>query len=335
MTESGASLFVTGGSGFIGTNLLGAWADQYERVCNFSLDPPLDRGQKHLWQEGDILDEAVISAAIENFQPTVVIHMAGRTDCDESVGVEEGYANNTLGTRHVVNAVKNCSTVQRLIVVSSQFVCRPGHHPANDQDFNPETVYGESKAITEKITRELNPDCIWTIVRPTNIWGPWHLRYAREFWRICERGWYFHPAVPSPVRSYGYVGNVIWQMQQLLKLPGGDTHQKVFYVGDQPRPIIEWIEGFHRALSGRRKMLSVPFLVLQSLAKVGDGISLITGRPFYITSSRLRSMITEYATPMERTFELLGMPPSDLKQGIEETVSWYRDYSSRPGSRPV
>jgi hypothetical protein len=48
----------------------------------------------------------------------------------------------------------------------------------------------------------------------------------------------------------------------------------------------------------------------------------LTGRPFYITSSRYRSMVTDYVTPMKKTYALLGSPRISLQQGVDETVAW-------------
>ena len=54
----------------------------------------------------------------------------------------------------------------------------------------------------------------------------------------------------------------------------------------------------------------------------GDLITAVTGKPFYITSSRYRSMVTDYIVPMEKTYALLGPPKTSLQQGVAETVSW-------------
>jgi nucleoside-diphosphate-sugar epimerase len=329
-------LFLTGGSGFIGTNLIGRWEDGCESIVNYSDASPLVAQHDRYWWKGDIMDGAALEEALEAAQPTVVIHLAARTDCDEKVTVDEGYAVNTEGTRNLVKAVSECASVERLIVTSSQFVCRAGHVPADDLDFNPETVYGESKAESERITREVDADCVWTITRPTNVWGPYHMRYSREFWKVLDRGWYVHPGMPTPTRCYAYVGNLLWQMKRLLELPKGEVHERVFYLGDRPIDIVEWIEGFHRELAGREKMRVVPYGVIRAGALVGDAISSVTGKPFYITSSRLRSMSTDYLTPMERTFEILGEPPYTLDEGIRQTADWFRGWNPRPdGGMPM
>ena len=68
-------------------------------------------------------------------------------------------------------------------------------------------------------------------------------------------------------------------------------------------------------------MRKVPRFLLRVLGVVGDAATLV-GRDFPLTSSRYRSMTTDYPVPMERTFEVFGAPPISLKQGVEETVEW-------------
>lgn len=317
-------LLVTGGSGFIGTNLLNAVAGEFDEIINLSNEAPMVEAHRRFWREGDILDGEKLRAIFVEARPEIVIHLAARVDCDENTTVEEGYRANVEGTRHLLDAVEACGSVERLVITSSQFVCRAGRMPESETDFDPETVYGESKAVTERVTRERDPDCVWTIVRPTNVWGPYHRRYAQEFWKVLDLGLYVHPGYPTPTRSYAYVGNVVWQLRQILGAPAEVVHRRVFYLGDRPVDIFKWIDGFHREIAGRHRMRIIPFCVVKALARIGDGITALTGRPFYITSSRLRSMTTDYLTPMEPTFAAFGEPPYSLEEGIRETAQWFK-----------
>ena len=61
---------------------------------------------------------------------------------------------------------------------------------------------------------------------------------------------------------------------------------------------------------------------MRALALLGDIPTKLTGKPFLINSSRLRSMTTDYTTPMDKTFESLGENPYTLEEGIKETVEW-------------
>jgi nucleoside-diphosphate-sugar epimerase len=73
--------------------------------------------------------------------------------------------------------------------------------------------------------------------------------------------------------------------------------------------------------------------ILRTAGLAGDLITALTGKPFYITSSRFRSMVTDYVTPMDKTCALLGSPKFSLEQGVAETVTWLRtqpEYTPTP-----
>ncbi|MEM1059844.1 MAG: NAD(P)-dependent oxidoreductase [Verrucomicrobiota bacterium] len=322
-------IFLTGASGFIGTNYLNDVLEKGWEPCNFDHSPPTLEAHRSCWVRGDILDAEALKQAMADFAPEAVLHLAARTDCDENTTVKQGYRTNTHGTAHLLAAIQATPSVRRAVITSSQFVCGPGRLPEHDEDYFPHTVYGQSKVETEQLTRASNLDCCWTLIRPTNIWGPYHARYGKEFWRIVALNLYLHPGLPTPTRCYGYVGNIIWQINRLLERNDEEVCGQTFYVGDRPTDIIHWIEGFHRELTGREKLLVMPPWVLRSIAKAGDGISAITGKPFYLTSSRLHSMSTDYLTPMDKTFDTLGEPPFSLEEGIRASANWYREQKQK------
>jgi nucleoside-diphosphate-sugar epimerase len=323
-------ILITGGSGFIGTNLIDKLSSEGHTILNYSLHRPLNSAQTEHWRNGDILDAAATITAFQTFRPSHVVHLAARAECDENATVEQGFRANTEGTKNVLEAIRTTPSVQRVIVTSSQFVCAPGRLPTSDTDYFPETTYGQSKVITEKLTRQADLSCCWTIIRPTNIWGPWHLRYRREFWRVLQRGLYVHPGRQPVIRCYGYVKNVVHQICQILEASPEKIDRKTIYLGDPPTDLFNWVNGFSRLLTGRNVRV-VPRGLMRALAFLGDIPSSITGRPFLINSSRFRSMTTNYVTPMERTFELLGDNPYSLEQGITETVQWLHSYQGPDG----
>lgn len=317
-------VLITGGSGFIGTNAMEVWLPLGHTILNYSHQPPLNPEHAPFWQEGDILDSAMTTETFQRFAPEAILHLAARAECDEKTTVETGYRVNTDGTRHVLEAIRATPSAKRAVITSTQFVCAPGRLPQNDRDYFPETVYGASKIITEKLTREANLPSYWTIIRPTNIWGPWHLRYRREFWRVLQRGLYLHPGHQPVIRCYGYVKNVVHQIQKILEASPDQVHTKTIYLGDRPANLYEWVNGFSQAITGHSARVA-PRWVMRLIAAAGDTVSL-TGRAFPLTSSRLRSMTTDYNTPMEPTFELLGENPYTLEQGIRQTVEWLSSY---------
>jgi nucleoside-diphosphate-sugar epimerase len=314
------SILVTGGSGFIGTNLVNRLIAEGHQVTNFDKSPPAKDEHRGYWTKINILDAGSLEAAIAKAQPTIVIHLAARAD---SNGKElAGYAENTDGVANVLAALKKVPTIRRFVATSTQFVVGPGPLPAHDLDFRPHTVYGESKVIGEQMVRKADLACTWTIIRPTNIWGPWHSRYPREFWRVLKRGLYLHPGDIPVVRSYGYVENIVDQVVKIVTAPPTVVDRRVFYLGDPPLELLDWVNAFSRALRGRDVRI-VPRALFRGIVAAGDLANLF-GVAIPITSSRFQSMTEDYLTPMASTFEALGHPRISLLEGVERTVRWLR-----------
>lgn len=317
-------ILITGGSGFIGMNLIEKLASTNKHtLLNLDIAEPKIAKHRSYWRACDILDLKQVSEHFRAFMPEAVIHLAARTDTDPKNSLVD-YEVNTKGSHHILAAVKECGETKRVIITSTQFVHQYHGFPKDDEDYAPHTVYGESKVIMEKMTRNAGLNCVWTIIRPTNIWGPWHLRYPSEFWRVLSKGLYVHPGRNPVIRSYGYVGNVVFQIISILESPSEKVDGKVFYVGDLPIDIYDWVNGFSKRQIGK-KVNVVPRILVKWLAWVGDSLSLVNIR-FPLTSSRYRSMTNSNIAPLEKTFETFGKPPYTLDQGIEETVMWMRSY---------
>jgi len=317
-------LLITGGSGFIGLNAVERFCRTAAALLNLDRACPEPPDHRAFWQKADLLDRPTLKENIRSFQPTHVLHLAARADCVETTTVEQGYRDNTDGASNFLEVVASCPSVQRAIITSSQYVCGPGYFPKSDEDYAPATVYGASKVITERLTRAANLPFCWTLIRPTNVWGPWHTRYEREFWHIAHRGWYFHPGGAPVRRAYAFVGNVLDQIEKIFSLPESVVSRKTFYVGDDTDDIWKWASGFCQVLHGRPPP-RIPRPLLRSMGKVGDGISRLAGRRFYIDSTRVDSMTTDYPIDMKETFRILGKGKSTLEVGIRQTAQWLRD----------
>jgi Nucleoside-diphosphate-sugar epimerases len=315
-------ILVTGGSGFIGSNLIDilAKSGQYQ-ILNIDKAQPNEVPHRPFWKQVDILNKQELLECFQQFQPDIVVHMAARTDTDPERTMED-YKANTEGTANVLAAIKMLSSIKRVVITSTQFVNQYNGIPKHDEDYAPHTVYGESKVITEKLTREADLACCWTIIRPTNIWGPRHPRYPREFWYVLKKGRYIHPGKKTVIRSYGYVGNVVEQILQILKKEISLVDNKVFYVGDEPINLYNWANGFSLALA-KGNIKVAPQYFVRCLAIVGDVLRVVKIK-FPITTSRYKSMTNSNTAPMEETFRVLGEPRYSLQQGIDETVQWLK-----------
>lgn len=317
-------IVVTGGSGFIGTNLIDYLKNDYDLI-NIDKKPPIKSSHKDFWVSCNLLDKRKLEQLFRKERPQAIVHLAARADVD-GISLDD-YKDNTEGTRNVIyaaNTIKN--DLSKLIITSTQFVYQADGYPSSDWDYEPYTIYGESKVVNENDTRELVDKRInWTIIRPTNIWGPWHWRYPDEFWKVLSKGLYFHPRTEKPIyRSYGFVLNVCHQIRKILELPNDKVHKEVFYVGDEPIELEKWVNAFSLAQTGR-KVKVVPGNFIKFLAIFGD-VTTAFGLGFPITSSRFKSMTTSNSAPMKKTIEVLGYPPYSLQDGVNITTKWLKNY---------
>ena len=73
-------IIVTGGSGFIGTNLIQFFENLNFEIYNYDIRPPQNKNHLKYWRKIDIMDFNSLSSNIYTIDPNYVIHLAARTD---------------------------------------------------------------------------------------------------------------------------------------------------------------------------------------------------------------------------------------------------------------
>lgn len=315
-------ILITGASGFIGTNLVDLFKAKEYDFINFDKLKPINISQEKYWVKGNLLEVSTLRQAIENFKPNILIHLAARTDCYSNK--IEDYIDNTEGTKNLINCIKEFDFIERVIITSTQYVYKSYKQPfaLNDDDYQPHTTYGESKVITEKLTRAANLKCGWTIIRPTNVWGPWHMRYPNELWKMINTGFYFHPSKKEVIRTYAYVKNVTHQIDEIINAPLEKVDNQTFYLGDLPIDSYEWLNEL--SLKMRNKEIRrIPIFIFAFPALIGTILRKI-GIPFPLYNTRLRNMVENYYAPTNITINKFGLYNADLKNNVQETINWLR-----------
>ncbi len=331
MTDRAASrsptpcrVLVTGTSGFIGRQLAALLAERGYAVMGVDRRDPSTPPNAYEHRRADLLDAAAIRDALRDWQPVAVLHLAARTDLDETQSLA-GYAANTDGVTNLLSAIRETPSVRRLICTSTQLVCRVGYRPTHDRDFCPNTLYGESKVQTEEICRaEDGAGTTWTIVRPTTIWGPGMKPHYVRFFRMVQRGRYFHVGRRPLLKSYGYVGNTVYQYWGLLEAPAERVGNKVFYLADyEPLSLQAWADEFSQQF-GAPPIRTIPLAVATGAARVGDLVNAAGLRSFPFNSFRLKNVMTPYLFDLEATREVCGPLPFTMQAGVAATIAWLR-----------
>lgn len=328
-TEGSARrVLITGGSGFIGTNLVAFYLGKGAQVLNLDHSRPRKPDLERLWTRVDLLDREKLHEAVRSFSPTHVLHMGARTDL-VGHGIAD-YAANTAGVENVIEALTGIASLERVIFASSRMVCEIGYQPRHETDYCPATVYGESKVEMERIVRSKAHGLPWMLVRLSSIWGPWFGVPYKDFFLAIARGRYVHMGTRTIHKSFGFVGNSVYQLDRLLSARSDRVIGKTLYLADYPPlEVRHWAE-LIRSRMGSPRIRTVPYAVLRTAAIVGDGLRRAGWRGVPLTSFRLDNLLTEMVYDVRPLEEIVGPLPYSLDEGTARTIAWLREQGELP-----
>jgi nucleoside-diphosphate-sugar epimerase len=316
------NILITGSSGFIGTNLVSKLIQTVEyNLLGLDLVAPKISEHNAIWKQVDITDQDALSKCINDFDPNIVIHLAARTDLNGKT--IENYNSNAMGVSNLIEVLKELKLIERVVFASSMYVCQPGYAPKDFDDYKPHTVYGESKVLTEKIINENNPSYIWSIIRPTSIWGPYFGEPYNLFFQIVLSRKYFHMGDKACRKTYGYIDNFIYQIESIIKANKKEIDKKVFYLGDyEPYDITSWANEI--AEYKQIKIPNIPYSLFKMAGFFGDLLKTV-GVKFPMTSFRLRNMTTDNFFDLDPIKKIAPELPISRKDGTKITVDWMVD----------
>lgn len=175
-------VYVTGGSGFLGTSVvagLAALTDEVELVVSADLRAPSSLVPNVRYERADVTDMAGIAEQLRRHRIDTVIHLAAVVNPGRDTGRERAHSVDVTGTRNVLDACR-ANGVTRIVVSSSGAVY--GYHADNpawiDEQMplrgNPEFVYADHKRRVEEMLaaeRTSNPGLEQVILRIGTILG--------------------------------------------------------------------------------------------------------------------------------------------------------------------
>ena len=223
-----------------------------------------------------------------------------------------------------MNEIMKHDYVKHALFASTQYVYKDKVIPfgLTDDSYAPHTVYGISKKMDEEYIRKAGMKCKWTIFRPCNVWGPWHMRYPNELWKFIAKGLYVHPSRKPVIRTYAYVKNLVKQLDAIMNAPDEMSDKKTYYLGDMPIDSYVWLNALSKEITGK-DIKRIPKFFFATGALVGDFLRMF-GINFPLYSMRYRNMIEDFYAPSNVTIALFGAFSQSYEQNVKETIDWLR-----------
>jgi dTDP-glucose 4,6-dehydratase len=312
------NVLVTGGCGFIGSNLVRHLRRERPdwRVVNLDLLTyagnlenlsDLERDSQHVFVRGDIGDRALVESLIDQHGIDGVFHLAAESHVDRSIlGPELFVRTNVLGTQILLEACER-QKIGRFVMVSTDEVygsLGPTGAFTETSPLKPSSPYSASKAAADLLALAFHHtfglDVL--VTRCSNNYGPY--QFPEKLIPLMV----VNALHDQPLPVYGDGGNV----------------RDWLHVEDHCRALVHVMESGRRGevynIGGGAEQRNLD-LVKMLLAAVGKPESLIRfvedrpghDRRYAIDHTKIRT-------------ELGWQPERSFGQGLEATVRWYVDH---------
>lgn len=323
-------LLITGGAGFIGSNMIHQLIEQpeVERLINldcltYAGNPAnvrnVEQHPRYVFENVDLRDKRAVAKVFGKYSITHILHLAAESHVDRSItGPGDFIHTNVLGTFHLLEAA--CAAW------SGNFAGKRFHHVSTDEVYGslgpngyftettpyaPNSPYSASKAASDMLVRAYHHTYGLPVVTTncSNNYGPF--QYPEKLIPVVIQQVLARQPIPvygdgMNVRDWLYVRDhtkALWQV--LTQGRNGETYN---IGGNNEWPNLRIVE-------------QICDLIDELGPHHGDGsrklITFVKDRPghdrrYAIDASKLKN-------------ELGWTPAYDFERGIRETVRWYLD----------
>jgi nucleoside-diphosphate-sugar epimerase len=326
-------LLLTGGSGFIGSNLARAAIEKGHTVRALIRQTSVRTGLERLGAQlatGNLFSGEGVEAAMDGID--CVLHLAGAT---KARSIEDLYRSNTDTTRVLIAAAAATPRPPRFVYCSSLAAAGPttvGKPRCEGIEPKPVSDYGRSKLAAEMVIRKYADRVPCVIVRPPIVYGPNDKEFLPALLPMARLGLVlksgFGPKHYSLVHVDDLCEGMLAAAEKGKTLSPEDPSQGVYYLSDGVEH--SW-ENFCSSLAaalgkGPPRIVSVPEVLSYAAVLGARAQAALRGTVAMISIDKVREMRCEAWTCCSHRAEseIQYRPAIPLENGLRQTIAWYR-----------
>ena len=309
MRWQGKRVLVTGGAGFLGSNLVrsllevGAQVSAFDNLMSGTLENLADLLAEIEFRQGDVRDCDAVGQAISGQE--VVFHLAANADVPYSVEhPQHNFEVNVVGTQNVMNSCMETG-VGRLIFASSAAVYGvPNYTPMDEEHpLNPVSPYGASKLAGEHLGFSYHKTygLPFSAIRISNSYGEGQSKYV----------------------MYDVLAKLLRDPDHLEILGDGEQKRNFCYVSDVCRSFLLVAESDQTTGEALNLAGTRPISIRQLTDLILDVLGLLGRTQVSFTQETRPGDIALLLPDAAKIQRMLGFVPQvPLREGLTKLIDW-------------
>ena len=320
--------FITGVSGFIGSNLARQLAMDGHTV-NAIIRSPLNGDLKdlpniHLFH-GDLFDNEVLLKAMEGCD--VVFHLAALAKAWVK-DPKDFYHINVEGAANIFLAAK-LSGVKKVVFTSTAGTMSPSpeDEPTDESTRRSMPYFNEyevTKARAEELARDFSQNGLPVIiVNPTRVFGPGPLNASNSLTKMIDgyrKGkWRIIPGDGRKIGNYVYIDDVVHG--HLLAAQRGKAGER-YILGGENLTFDEFFSRMGKLTGKSHRMFHLPLSLMTASARFMEWQNRLTGIPPLITAGWVKKFLSHWNLSSDKAKLELGYHITPFETGVRSTIEW-------------
>jgi len=332
-------VFITGGTGFIGSRLTEKLISENHEVTLLARNPSavhFTGNYKVNIIKGDLSDKSALLEGMKDCE--WVFHMAAWAkpffkDPEIVTGI------NIDGTINVFDAALE-RHVKKVVFTSTGGTMSYSHdgNPVDEstnRDPMLHTLYEKTKAEAEKIAFDYSKKGLAVItVNPTRVYGPGKLTESNSMTKIIRLYisglWRIIPGNGKSIGNYVFIDDVV--EGHILAARFGRSGER-YILGGENKSFSDLFDIIGESAGKRRILVNLPAGLMKGIIKVFIFMARISGSPPAITMDWLDKYLNNWIMSSNKASRELGYKITPLSEGVSRTIQWLKTKNDGTGKK--